>query len=107
MMERDAPERWRQRLQQSRVITERAIEDLRRTIAALSPALLERLGLERALRQLAARFRKRHAGEVKLRISPAWEQLPPGAQEVVYRVAQESLQNISKHSRRNSRKPFP
>jgi signal transduction histidine kinase len=98
LMEREGPEVLRPRLQQSRVIAERAIEDLRRTIAALSPALLERLGLERALRQLAARFRHVHAAEVKIRISPAWEQLPPGAQEVVYRVAQESLQNISKHS---------
>jgi two-component system, NarL family, sensor histidine kinase UhpB len=98
MMERTAPEALRPRLQQSREITERAIEDLRRTIAALSPALLERLGLERALHQLAMRFRHGHAAEVRIRIAPACRQLPPGAQEVVYRVAQESLQNISKHS---------
>ncbi|HXA52956.1 MAG TPA: sensor histidine kinase [Candidatus Acidoferrum sp.] len=99
MMEREAPEAWRARLEQSRAITERAIEDLRRTIAALSPALLERLGLESALRQLAARFSKRHPAGVDVRVSPAWDELAPGAQEVIYRVAQESLQNIAKHSR--------
>jgi signal transduction histidine kinase len=98
MMEREAPEAWRARLEQSRAIAERAIEDLRRTIAALSPALLERLGLESALRQLAGRFSKRHAAKVEVQVSPAWKQLEPGAQEVIYRVAQESLQNISKHS---------
>jgi signal transduction histidine kinase len=99
MMEREAPEAWRARLEQSRAITERAIEDLRRTIAALSPALLERLGLESALRQLAARFTKQHPAGVEVHVSPAWNELAPGAQEVIYRVAQESLQNIAKHSR--------
>jgi signal transduction histidine kinase len=99
MMEREAPEAWRARLEQSRAITERAIEDLRRTIAALSPALLERLGLESALRQLAARFSKQHPAGVEVHVSPAWDELAPRAQEVIYRVAQESLQNIAKHSR--------
>jgi signal transduction histidine kinase len=98
MIERDAPEPLRRRLQESRVITERAVEDLRRTIAALSPALLERLGLERALRQLAARFAKQNAAQVDVRISSACCEASPGAQEVIYRVAQESLQNISKHA---------
>lgn len=99
MMQRDAPAEWRGRLEQSRAIAERAIEDLRRTIAALSPALLERLGLESALRQLTVRFGKRHSAAVQLTVSPLWKELAPGAQEVIYRVAQESLQNISKHSR--------
>jgi signal transduction histidine kinase len=98
MMQRDAPEAWRERLEQSRGIAEWAIEDLRRTIAALSPALLERLGLESALRQLAARHGKRNGAEVDVRVSRSWNTLAPGAQEVVYRVAQESLQNIAKHS---------
>jgi len=34
------------------------VAELRRLVAALSPAVLERLGLKSALRQLAARFRK-------------------------------------------------
>jgi two-component system, NarL family, sensor histidine kinase UhpB len=98
MMQRGAPESMRPQLEQSRQIAERAIDDLRRTIAALSPALLERLGLESALRQLTVRFGKMHAAKVDLRISRDWGELPPEAQEVVYRVAQESLQNICKHS---------
>jgi signal transduction histidine kinase len=98
MMQRDAPPEWRLRLEQARSIAERSIEDLRRTIAALSPAVLERLGLESALRHLAGRFSKGHPAEVEVHVSPLWSHLAPGAQEVVYRVAQESLQNISKHS---------
>jgi signal transduction histidine kinase len=98
MMQREAPAGLFERLDQSRAITERAIEDLRRTIAALSPALLERLGLASALRQLAGRFRRSHPARMELRIAKSWEQLSLPAREVVYRVAQESLRNISKHS---------
>jgi two-component system, NarL family, sensor histidine kinase UhpB len=98
MMEKDAPAPLRSRLQQSREITERAVEDLRRFIAALSPALLERLGLERALKQLAIRFGKHHEAQVTVQITRAWREVPGDAQEVIYRVAQESLRNIAKHS---------
>lgn len=58
MMQRDAPEPLNERLGQTRIIAERTIEELRRTIAALSPSYLERLGLERALRSLRAGFAK-------------------------------------------------
>jgi len=68
MMERSAPPELRVRLAEARETTERTVTELRRIIAALSPAVLERLGLERALRQLGARFRKMHPSG--LRISP-------------------------------------
>jgi signal transduction histidine kinase len=99
MMERDAPEPLRPRLAETRAIAERAVAELRRLVAALSPAVLERLGLKSALRQLAARFRKMHSAGLRLRISTPSEGLPVQTQEVVYRVAQECLQNIAKHSR--------
>ena len=60
----DAPSGLRPRLAKARMVTERAVEDLRRTIAALSPAVVERLGLAAALRQLVARFRKQHTAKV-------------------------------------------
>ncbi|MGA2725160.1 MAG: sensor histidine kinase [Bryobacteraceae bacterium] len=99
MIERDAPAPLRPRLAETRAIAERAVAELRRLVAALSPAVLERLGLKSALRQLAARFRKTHPAGLRLRISPSCEHLPMPTQEVIYRVAQECLQNIAKHSR--------
>jgi signal transduction histidine kinase len=99
MMERDAPAPLRPRLAETRAIAERAVAELRRLVAALSPAVLERLGLKSALRQLAARFRKTHPAGLRLRVSTPSEQLPMPTQEVIYRVAQECLQNIAKHSR--------
>ena len=72
--------------------------DLRRIVAALSPAVLERLGLGPAVRQLGARFRKMHPADLRLRISVPSAPLPMAIQQVIYRVAQECLQNIAKHS---------
>ena len=98
LLEGEAPPILRPKLAQARAITEKAVEELRRTIAALSPAVVERLGLASALRQLAARFRKHHSAEVDIRIQDGGQPVSAEAQEVIYRVAQESLQNILKHS---------
>lgn len=98
LMEKDAPPALKPRLVQARTLTESTLNELRRTIAALSPAVVERLGLAAALRQLAARFQKQLSAEVRVRISPEVAGLSGEAQQVVYRVAKEALQNVSKHS---------
>ena len=98
MIERDAPALLRPRLAETRAIVERTVAELRRLIAALSPTVLDRLGLKSALRQLAGRFRKMHPASLRLRIPSLSEGLPRRTQEVIYRVAQECLQNIAKHS---------
>ncbi|HEY2018328.1 MAG TPA: sensor histidine kinase [Bryobacteraceae bacterium] len=98
MMEREVPEVLRPRLAEARSVAERTVEDLRRVVAALSPAVLERLGLAPALRHLAERFRKTHPAELQVRISVPSQPLPMPIQQVIYRVAQECLQNVAKHS---------
>jgi two-component system sensor histidine kinase NreB len=72
--------------------------EIRRIVAALSTVVLERLGLGPALKQLAARFQRMHTAEVRVRIAAASRELPMEIQEVIYRVTQEALQNIAKHS---------
>ena len=96
MMERDAPASLRPRLKAARELAGNTAVELRRIVASLSPAVLERLGLQAALRQLAARFQKTHGTCVVLRLAPG--EVPVSAAEVIYRVAQESLHNISRHS---------
>ena len=98
MLERAAPEASAARLRAARQVAERTIVELRRVVAALSPAVLERLGLRAALRHLAQRFLKMHACELRVRISGACEGLSRQQEEAVYRVAQESLQICAKHS---------
>lgn len=99
MMERDAGVAMRPRLAEAREIAEHTVCELRRIVAALSPSVLERLGLDAAIRQLAARAGKTHAAVTRVRISGDSTRLSRQSQEVIYRVAQESLQNIAKHSR--------
>lgn len=99
MLERDAPPALRTPLAEARGTVENTVTELRRIIAALSPTVLERLGLERALRQLAARFRKAFPAQLRLRIEGHCGTVASPAQRVIYRVAQEGLQNVARHSR--------
>jgi len=99
MLEREAPAGLRRRLGDSRDLAGRTAVELRRVVAALSPSVLDRLGLEAAIRHLAARFRRTHATELRLRVSLGARPLGPQTEEAIYRVAQECLQNIARHSR--------
>jgi two-component system sensor histidine kinase UhpB len=98
MLERAAPGRLRPGLGEARGTAERIVTELRRIVAALSPAVLERLGLAPALRQLAARFEKTCGARAAVRMRGPADDLPLEAQEVIYRVAQECLQNTAKHA---------
>jgi signal transduction histidine kinase len=79
-------------------VTEKTIIEIRRIIAALSPAVLEQLGLSAALRQITTRFRRFHQARVKLYISPGISRLPRETEIITYRLVQECLNNIAKHS---------
>jgi signal transduction histidine kinase len=98
LLERQVPEEMRPGLAEVREIAQQTVVELRRIIAALSPVLLERLGLKQALQQLITRLRKLHGAEVAVRIGAIPEWIPRQMEEVIYRVAQESLQNVAKHS---------
>ncbi|MBI5282111.1 MAG: GAF domain-containing sensor histidine kinase [Candidatus Solibacter usitatus] len=100
MLEQDMPagcEPWRQRLVEAREMTEHTIVEIRRLIAALSPAVLEQIGLAAALRQLIARFRRLHPAEVQLHL-PRRLELPKKVEIIVYRLIQEIFNNIAKYS---------
>jgi signal transduction histidine kinase len=98
MMERDAPSPLARRLREARGIAEKTVDELRRIVAGLSPEVLERLGLESAIRHLAGRFERIHGARLRLKIGKLSAPLSVPAQQVIYRVTQECLQNIAKHS---------
>jgi signal transduction histidine kinase len=87
----------RRKLREARDLTERTILEMRRLIAALSPAVLESLGLGAALRQLVARFQRVHPINVKLSLLRLGG-LPQQLEVIVYRLVQECFNNIGKHS---------
>jgi signal transduction histidine kinase len=88
---------WIGKLGEARDLTERTILEMRRLIAALSPAVLEQLGLGAALRQLVNRFRRLHPMRVKLHLGRLGR-LPQQTEIIVYRLVQECFNNIGKHS---------
>jgi signal transduction histidine kinase len=82
-----------------RELTEHTIIEIRRIIAALSPAVLEHLGLAAALRQLTNRFRSLYPGRVRLQISASLPRLSRETETTAYRLVQECYHNIAKHSK--------
>ncbi len=96
--ERSAPADLKPKLTEARVVAERIIDELRRLIAALSPSVVEELGLLPAIRHLTARFRRLYPIQVRLRVARSTARLPLEMATTIYRVVQESYQNIAKHS---------
>ncbi|HEU0141017.1 MAG TPA: GAF domain-containing sensor histidine kinase [Bryobacteraceae bacterium] len=84
-----------------RKLTEKTIVEMRRLIAALSPSVLQQLGLAAAIRQLGHHLERVKPIRVRLRIGdlPA---LPKQVQLIAYRILQECCNNILKHSEATS-----
>lgn len=93
----DTEGEWRTKLAEARDLTERTILEMRRLIAALSPAVLEQLGLGAALRQLVNRFQRLHPCRVRLQLSKMGA-LPQQIEIIAYRLVQECFNNIGKHA---------
>ena len=75
-----------------------SLEDLRQIAIELRPEALDDLGLVSALAVLGQRFAERSALQVVERIAPGLPQLAPEVELVLYRVAQEALTNVARHS---------
>ena len=100
MLEQSAsgvPADWLNRLRQAREALEGTIVEVRRLISALSPAVLEQLGLEAALRQLVSRMRRLQPIRIRLHLS-GLSGLPKNTEVILYRLVQECCNNVAKHS---------
>ena len=79
-------------------IAEQTLSDVREIARRLRPEALDELGLRNALAALAKRTSQHGAIRIESRLDPELPQLDPNAELVVYRVAQESLTNVLRHS---------
>ena len=94
----DDPARMHAELDNLRELLGRNIREVRRSIFALRPVALDELGFYPALRQFIAEFGEQNQLYVDLRIEGAAEQLPPFLELVLFRIIQESLNNVGKHA---------
>ncbi|MEW5868007.1 MAG: sensor histidine kinase [Chloroflexota bacterium] len=93
------PEPARQMLERMQQTNRTGLDETRRALSALRAAPLEELGLELALRALAEDMAARSTWKLALDISPNLEGLDPDVEQCFYRVAQEALENASRHAR--------
>lgn len=92
------PEQTRAELQAAQEIVQVGLEDIRRIARELRPEALDDLGLPSALAALTERFARQARIEIDLRVDPELPRLGREAELVIYRVAQEALTNVARHS---------
>lgn len=93
------PQLANQRLQELERMSASAVDDLRQLIADLRPAQLDDLGLVPALREMANHVAARSHIQVQVNASDARRRLRPQVETILYRLAQEALNNAARHSR--------
>jgi two-component system sensor histidine kinase UhpB len=75
-----------------------SLEEVRRIARMLRPEALDDLGLPSALRVLGERVAEHSELEVDVRVPPGLPDFSGDAELVLYRVAQEALTNVARHS---------
>ena len=85
-------------LRESVAIARHCLSAIRTTSYLLHPPLLDELGLATALRWLVDGFRKRSNIQLDALIPESLERLPQDIELILFRVAQEALTNVYRHS---------
>jgi signal transduction histidine kinase len=80
-------------------VVDRTIEGIRRIIGRLSPLVLQELGLIAAIRKEAKDLQKSSGVNARVEVSDNVGRVAPEVETAIYRVVQESLHNVGKHSR--------
>lgn len=94
----DADSRARGALDQARAIAESTLQNVRDLSQLLHPSMLDDFGLPEALRAHFRSFSKRTGIRAQLTHERMDERLPPEVEVCVYRIVQEALTNVARHS---------
>jgi PAS domain S-box-containing protein len=79
-------------------LANRCIRDVRTLSYLLHPPMLDEAGLEDAIRHYASGFTQRTGIDVQLELSPHLGRMKPDIELALFRVVQESLTNMQRHS---------
>jgi len=85
-------------LSECKTLANKCIRDIRTLSYVLHPPLLDEAGLVDALRDYANGFTKRSGIRVELEVSPRVARMERDVEMALFRVVQESLTNIQRHS---------
>jgi two-component system NarL family sensor kinase len=80
-------------------LADQALQEIRTTSYLLHPPLLDEAGFMSAAQWYVDGFAKRSGIKVKLDLASALERLPIAIETALFRVLQESLTNVHRHSR--------
>ena len=90
-----------ERLEETALLVDQTLEEVRELALNLRPSMLDDLGLLPTLRWYVGRYARRVCLEVELEAIYLEERLPREMETVLYRVVQEALTNIAKHAQAN------
>jgi len=79
-------------------ITEQAVKEVRTISYLLYPPMLQEMGLKSATSWYLDGFTKRSGIKITFEVSPGFARLAPDVELAVFRVLQESLTNVHRHS---------
>jgi signal transduction histidine kinase len=92
----------RDRWLEARTLSEQTLQDVRELSRILRPRMLDDLGLFPTLRWYIRNFTKRVNIPVELGLQGEEEKLNAETQTILFRIVQEALNNVAKHSRAKS-----
>jgi len=93
-----APPTLQPRVDDVGALAAQVMTEMRRISQELRPAILDEMGLGEAVRGLVARLQRHGALDVALAIEGSLERLPADSTIACYRLVQEALNNIMRHS---------
>ncbi|HET9507924.1 MAG TPA: GAF domain-containing sensor histidine kinase [Gaiellaceae bacterium] len=97
-LERAADEQLAAAVASVRTLVVSTLQDVRRLAVELRPAALDDFGLVPAVTRLADTFREQTGMRVELEARLSEERLAPEVETALYRIVQEALTNVVKHS---------
>jgi len=101
MCQQTIPEQYpliKDKLEECEKLATQSLENIRNLTSDLRPPILDYFGLASAIRWYINSFKLRTTLKIKVRITEFNCQFPPEFETTIYRIIQEGLTNVAKHS---------